>query len=189
MAEFVPINTQEEFDEAIKKRLAQQERKHQDALAALTEQHRTELDSLNANHKKEVDKLQAQIKLQSDNEARIKAYEEKVTGLSKDLKTAQDSIADSQKKIEEKNARIRAYEIDSVKTRIAREMKLPYDSVNFLRGEDEDGIRRSAEELRNLVGTQSAPMASNEPRTTAESDGGYATAVRNVLKNLNLKGE
>lgn len=83
------------------------------------------------------------------------------------------------------NAKIKGYETDSVKTRIAHETGLSYEAIEFLRGEDEDSIRKSAESLKGLVGmTNVAPLASTE-----SSGVGNATdaAIRNTLKGL--KGE
>lgn len=82
------------------------------------------------------------------------------------------------------NARIKGYETDSVKTRIAHEMGLSYDAVGFLSGEDEESIKKSAEKLKGLVGaTNIAPLASTEQALENEKD----TALKNTLKGL--KGE
>lgn len=81
--------------------------------------------------------------------------------------------------------KVKGYETDSVKTRIAHETGLSYDAVQFLKGEDEESIRKSAESLKGLVGmTNVAPLASTEPGGM-----GSATdaALRNTLKGL--KGE
>ncbi|MBQ8559055.1 MAG: DUF4355 domain-containing protein [Tyzzerella sp.] len=83
-----------------------------------------------------------------------------------------------------KDAKIKGYETDSVKTRIANELGLSYDAVGFLKGEDEESIRKSAEILKGLVGAAApAPLANLEP------DPGKATdvALKNTLKGL--KGE
>lgn len=82
------------------------------------------------------------------------------------------------------NSKIKGYETDSVKTRIAHETGLSYEAIEFLKGDDEDSIRKSAESLKGLVGmTNVAPLASTE------SNAGDATdvALRNTLKGL--KGE
>ena len=82
------------------------------------------------------------------------------------------------------NARIKGYETDSVKTRIAHETGLSYDAVQFLRGEDEDSIRKSAESLKGLMGTSgTAPLASTETNVPSSTE----MALRNTLKGL--KGE
>lgn len=82
-----------------------------------------------------------------------------------------------------KDAKIRGYESHSVKTRIAHEMGLSYDAVDFLKGEDEESIKKSAESLKALVGiTNTAPLASTE--STVE---GTNAALKNTLRGL--KGE
>lgn len=83
-----------------------------------------------------------------------------------------------------KDAKIKGYETDSVKTRIAHETGLSYDAVNFLKGEDEDSIRKSAETLKSLIGANNiAPLASTEPEIAKAQE----TALKNTLKGL--KGE
>lgn len=83
-----------------------------------------------------------------------------------------------------KDEKIKGYEADSVKTRIAHELGLSYDAIGFLKGEDEDAIRKSAESLKSLVGTTvTAPLASTEPSVSGAED----AALKNTLKSL--KGE
>lgn len=82
--------------------------------------------------------------------------------------------------------KVKGYETDSVKTRIAHETGLSYEAIEFLRGEDEDSIRKSAESLKGLVGaTNVAPLASTEQNLGNATD----AALKNTLKGLNLKGE
>ena len=83
-----------------------------------------------------------------------------------------------------KDAKIKGYETDSVKTRIAHEAGLSYDAVNFLKGEDEDSIRKSAETLKSLIGASNvAPLASTESSISNAQE----VALKNTLKGL--KGE
>ena len=83
-----------------------------------------------------------------------------------------------------KDAKIKGYEIDSVKTRIAHEAGLSYEAAGFLRGEDEESIRKSAESLRALVGnTTTAPLASTEDPLGNAGDAPY----KNMLNGM--KGE
>lgn len=80
--------------------------------------------------------------------------------------------------------KLKGYETDSVKARIAHEIGLSYDAVQFLRGDDEESIKKSAEILKNLVGnTVEAPLANVEQPVGGNSD----AAIRNTLKGL--KGE
>lgn len=83
-----------------------------------------------------------------------------------------------------KDAQIKGYETDSVKTRIAHEMGLSYDAVGFLRGDDEDSIRKSATTLKGLMGSSApAPLADPEGEPGRAED----AAIKNVLNGL--KGE
>lgn len=82
------------------------------------------------------------------------------------------------------NAKIKEYETDSVKTRIAHEVGLSYDAVQYLRGDDEESIRKSAECLKGLMGAADpAPLANTEAQIPSASE----AALRNTLRGL--KGE
>lgn len=90
----------------------------------------------------------------------------------------------SPEEVAKKDAKIKEYETDSVKTRIAHELGLSYDAVGFLRGDDEETIRKSAESLKSLVGsTTTAPLASTEGNLDKAEDAAY----KNVLRGM--KGE
>lgn len=90
----------------------------------------------------------------------------------------------SPEKVAELNAKIKGYETDSVKTRIAHENGLSYEAIGFLRGDDEESIRKSAESLKGLIGASNvAPLASTEQVIADAKD----AALKNTLKGL--KGE
>ena len=59
------------------------------------------------------------------------------------IKTLTDEKAAFEAKLTEKDGQIAKYEIDSVKTRIAREAGLSYEAISFLQGEDEEAIKKS----------------------------------------------
>lgn len=80
--------------------------------------------------------------------------------------------------------KIKGYETDSVKMRIAHETGLSYDAVTFLKGDDEDSIRKSAETLKGLIGANNvAPLASLESGISNAQE----AALKSTLKGL--KGE
>lgn len=90
----------------------------------------------------------------------------------------------SPEEVAKKDAKIKGYETDSVKMRIAHEAGLSYEAAAFLRGEDEESIKKSAESLKGIVGGSNvAPLASTEGSLEAAKD----AALRNTLKGL--KGE
>ncbi len=85
--------------------------------------------------------------------------------------------------VAKKDAVIKQHETNSAKMRIAHEMGLPYDAVGFIQGEDEEGIKKSAEALKGLVGAGNVPpLASPE-----EGNNSVDAGLKNVLKGL--KGE
>ena len=87
----------------------------------------------------------------------------------------------SPEEVAKKDAQIKKYETDSAKTRIANELGLPYGTVEFLKGDDEDAIRKSAEALKSFMGSSaSAPLADTEPPMGDAKD----VAMKNVLNGL-----
>lgn len=83
-----------------------------------------------------------------------------------------------------KDAKIKGYETNSVKMRIAHEAGLSYEAAEFLRGEDEESIKKSAESLKGLVGASNiAPLASTEGIPGDAKD----AALKKTLRDL--KGE
>lgn len=168
MSDFKPITTQEEFDEAIKERLNRQ----------------------NIQHRKEMDDLNQQLiaAQQANQQANGASDEKQVHDLTDLLNKANDQIKNHEKEIAAKDAKIKAYEIGSEKTKIAHEFDLPYEAIGFLQGDDSASIRASAEALKNLVGKSVPPMASGEPAGGGKENQ-HENAIRNMLNGLNLKGE
>lgn len=89
----------------------------------------------------------------------------------------------SPEEVAKKDAMIKGYEANSVKTRIAHELGLSYDAIGFLKGEDEESIRKSAESLKALVGNKVAPPLAN-PEGNPAKDGD--AALKNMLKNMKM---
>ena len=85
-----------------------------------------------------------------------------------------------------KDAQIKAYETDSVKTRIAREMGIPFDLASRLTGEDEASIKKDAESLAKILGGKGGKVP---PLKSTEPDGAdlETAAYRSMLNRL--KGE
>lgn len=155
MADFTPITTQAEFDAAIADRLSRQEK-------SLAERYKDAL--------------------QPDDVSKLKSgYEKTIADLQKQIEDAGTKQAASDKQLTELNARIKGYETDSVKTRIALELGLPYQMAGRLTGETEEDIRRDAEALRGMMsqGRPVAPLA-KEPDGVRNAD----EALRGLLSNM-----
>lgn len=130
-------------------------------------------------------------------EARIKARETKakefegwispddmtsrMAELTDALNSANEKLKENESLMAEKDKSIKAYELSSVKTQIAHETGLSFDAVNFLQGDDEESIRKSAESLKNLVGKSNVPPMANPERPVGDSK---EMAYKSMLKDL-----
>lgn len=120
MADFTPITTQEEFDNAVNERLETERQAVRNEYA----------DYLSPDDEKE----------------KYKGYVKPEDAAAKDKK-------------------IKDYETNSLKMKIAHETGLPYELAGRLSGETEDDIRKDAQALSKLIGKgkPTAPLASTEP--------------------------
>lgn len=84
-----------------------------------------------------------------------------------------------------KDAKIKGYETDSVKTRIALEKGLPYELASRLSGETEEDIRKDAEGLSRLIGQQKQDPP---PLKSSETEKGNNDAAYKAMLS-GLKGE
>lgn len=152
MADFTPINTQEELNNIIGERL----RRERETVSKEFEQKITEKD-------------QAISKAQTD------------------LETIRTQLEDANKKlagIPDMMKKIHAYEVASVKRKVADETGIPYGLAERLSGETEDELRKDAEGLRKMIGNQrTAPLAGAERRAQSENDKAYTELLKK------LKGE
>lgn len=156
--DFTPINTQEEFDSAIKERLTRERE---------TAAKKYEGYVPKAEHEKSINDFQKQL----------------------DDLTAK--YADSDKTIETLKTQVHKYETDSVKTKIAHEVGLPYGMASRISGESEDDIRKDAESLKALVGSTSPKpaQATNEKEPSNNPTAQNRAAYKKLLTSLNDKGE
>lgn len=155
MADFTPIETQEQFDAAIKDRLGREKAKYSEQLAGFEET------------KTKLSEAEKQI---ADLTDAMTAANEKISGFESQIKERDDKIAD--------------YATRAAKTQIAHEFGLPFDAIEFLKGDNEDEIRKSAESMKSLVGaTKVAPLATNDGASLDPKE----SALRGMLQDLTTK--
>lgn len=158
MGEFNPITTQEQLDAIISDRLKRQaESIKKDFEGFLSpEDFQEKTGELNA----------------------------RVSELSRSLEDAKTKAGEHDKTVAELNAKIHKYETDSVKTRIVSELGLPFELAQRLNGETEEEIRKDAEIIKGIFGSQRSKMPGFNP----EGDGGKETeaAMKTMLQNMNL---
>lgn len=105
-----------------------------------------------------------------------------------DYAALQDKVSAYDKTVAELQAKIKGYETNSVKMRIAQEKGIPLELATRLAGESEDDIRQDAETLVKFIGgektaTPPAPLRSTEP-----ANGSAANAALKAL-SAQLKGD
>ena len=123
-----------------------------------------------------------------DDLAKLKGdYDKQITDLNAALTAAAEKQKGHDKEIADRDAKIRAYETDSLKTRIAHENGLPYDSIKFLQGEDEDSIKASAESLKALVGNNRQTPPGASPEKPVNQTDAKAAAYKKLLSDINNK--
>lgn len=160
MSDFKPIETQEQLDSIITERLARAEK----------------------NIRKEYEGFMSP----SDIEKHTSDLNGQIANLQNELNKNSEKIKGFDAQIAERDSKIKAYELGSVKTKIASELGLPLNAIDYIQGDSEEAIRTSAEGLKTMFGASAMPKASNEPV------GGYSTEesrekamFSSMLNNLN----
>ena len=132
MADFTPIETQEQFNEAIKERLERAEKKWQEKYSGYLGP--------------------------DDLAGKTKELEDKIVELSNSLNSANDKAKADAEAIAGLEAKVKDYETASVKSRIAHEVGIPFELANKLSGETEKEIRKDAEALKPYVTAHTQPL-------------------------------
>lgn len=101
--------------------------------------------------------------------------------LTNSLNEAKEKLTGTDQTISELNSKIATYETDSVKTRVAMELGIPYKMASRINGATEEEIREDALEMAKMF-TKSQPMATPGDN---ESDGVLA-AFKKLNPNLKL---
>ena len=144
------------------------------------------------NSQEELDKVLAS-RLQRERDTVTRSFQaqseerdQKITGFEstiKDLNKQVETLNGQAGRITELEAKVREYETNSVKMRIARETGLPAELADRLSGADEAAMRADAENLAKLLKTQQAPAPIYRPSGEGANDGKDA-ALRGLLKQV-----
>ena len=143
-----------------------------------------ELDTVIASRlKRERDVVTKQFQTQLDEQTqKVTGYESKVA----EMKNQIDALNGQVKEVEELRSRVREYEANSVKMRIAHETGLPYELADRLAGDDEAAIRTDAENLARLMkrGAPTAPLF----KPSDDPNAGKDAALKNLLASIKNQG-
>ena len=163
MSEFTPITTQEEFDKAIKGRLAQKDRE-------LEEKFKDYLSP---------DKV-SELK---------KDYENKLEESKRLVKEAQDKLKENESSVAELKARAEKAESSILKSKIAHQHKLPMELAERLVGETEEDLNKDAESLASIVGSGSTPPLYTRETNNAGGATANDAAMLGLLSALTQKAQ
>ena len=160
MSEFTPIMTQDDFDKAIQKRLAQKERE-------MTEQF------------KEYMSPDAVKDLKADLDRKIKEANEAVKVVEDKLKDKDQTVLDLTKRAEDAEGRL-------LKNKIAYENKLPLELAGRLIGSTEEELKADAESLASLMKpSTTAPLRTTEVRGSGTNNTAVDAGMMQLLGQLN----
>lgn len=144
MEDFKVIETQEDFDRAIQKRLAQKDRE-------LADQYKDYLAP---------DKVTA---LKNE-------YEEKLKKINDDLAKANEKIAGHDQLVSDLTTRATTAESDLLKSRIAHESGVPFELAGRLVGSNEEELKADAEKFASYLAPKAAPpLHSNDAPTNVNA--------------------
>lgn len=165
MAEFKAINTQEEFDAAIKDRLDREKAKFADyeelkKKAGEADGYRKQLETATA----------------------------KIGDLETAAKESAETLANHAKEVSELTERATKAERSLLRRKIAEENHIPTSLADRLAGETEEDLRKDAKTFSQYVRTGTAPLASVEKPVPATEQAVQQAALRGVLQELNLTG-
>lgn len=158
MSEFKVIETQEQFDAAISERINREK-------ATLAKKYEGYISP-------------------DDMNAKLTESQTKIDDLTGQLTAANEKITNHTTEIAERDAKIKQYEAAQTKAKIAHEAGLSYEAIDFLKGENEEEIKKSAETLKGLIGTKKVPPLAN----TEDEKGAKDAALRETVRNL-TKGD
>lgn len=150
MADFKVIETQEEFDKAIKSRLAQKDRE-------LEEKYKDYLSP------EDVTALKAD-------------FDKQLEEANKTLKEAQDKISSFDETVSSLTQRAEAAENKLLKNKVAYENKLPIELSDRLIGQTEEELKADAEKLSGIIKPQGAGAPPSYIGTQRASSGGGVEA-------------
>lgn len=161
MSDFTPIETQEDFDKAIKSRLAQKDRelaeKYKDYLSP------TDAEAMKADFKKQLDEANKSVKEAQD---KLKTFDTTVSELTKRAEVAETSL---------------------LKNKVAYESKLPLELASRLIGTTEEELKADAESLSGIIKPTSAPPLHIGTQSKGANANNLESGMSELLAQVNAQ--
>lgn len=151
MSEFTPIETQEDFDKAIKSRLAQKDRE-------LAEKYKNYLSP-------------------EDAEAMKADFKKQLEDANKTVKEAEDKLKNFDSTVSELTKRAEVAETSLLKNKVAYENKLPLELASRLIGSTEEELKKDAESLSGIIKPSAGGNGAPPIHIGSQSKGGNAGSL------------
>lgn len=161
MSDFTPIETQEDFDKAIKSRLAQKDRE-------ISERYKDYLSPEKA-------------------EAMKADYVKQIEEANRSLKEAQDKLKTFDTTVSELTKRAESAETSLLKNKVAYENKLPLELASRLIGTTEEELKKDAESLSGIIkpsGNAAPPLHTGNQNQAAKA-GTFEAGMSEFLQAVN----
>lgn len=161
MSEFKVIETQEDFDKAIKSRLAQKDRELEEKFKDYKSPE--DVTAMKAEFDKQLKEAQESLKQVQE---KLKAHDSEVSELTKRAETAENSL---------------------LKNKIANEYKLPFELAGRLIGSNEEELKKDAESLSGILGTPKAAPPLHTGTQTSASSASVDAGMGELLSQINAQ--
>lgn len=105
--------------------------------------------------------------------------------LEQQLQQLNDKLAAQEKElnsVEEIQSKLKTYELENLKIKIANQAGIPLDLAGRLSGENEEEIKADAEKLAGLITTQkpTLPLKPTEPQNVDQKEKAYEKLLENL---------
>ena len=152
MSDFTAIETQEEFDNAIKDRIERNTRS-----------------------------VTAEVEKKFEGFISPDDFTKKSSDLTKQIDELNGKLEANRTSISDLTAKNKAYEITLVKTKIAHEYNIPFEMADRLSGESEEDIKKDAEKISKFVsGTHFSPKFNSEVPPSDSKTAAYKSMLQNL---------
>lgn len=158
MSDFTPIQTQEDFDKAIQKRLERKEKE-------VTEQFKDYISP-------------------DDFTAKQAEWEKKITEAQDAVKAAEDKLKEESTKMSDLTLRAEKAESSLLKNKIAYDNKLPLELASRLVGNNEEELKKDAETLAGLIKPSHTPPLHTHEAGGSSGTGNINAGMMGLLSQL-----
>jgi chromosome segregation ATPase len=161
MEDFKVIETQEDFDKAIQKRLAQKDREAEEKYKSYLSPEKVE--ALNKEWEEKFNKVNESLK---EATKKMEGHDQIVSDLTKRATTAESSL---------------------LRSKVAHESGVPFELAERLVGTTEEELKADAEKLASFLTPKAAPpLRSNEPGGN-NADAGFAQMLSQINQQFNTQ--